>query len=317
MLRLPLAFLIVAGHANTLKFPLRANEQLVAYDYNIIKYPIHLLSDILFGPAVPLFFMISGFLFFMGLNHFDMVTYKQKIKRRAKTLLIPYLLWNFIYLLPTLANTLLGKYNYDVWYFIESLWIMPNQLDRISEMTMATPADPPLWFIRDLMVCLVLSPVIWFVARKKMICIIVVVLLAAPWFFSIPCLFPFPGISIPSLLFFMIGSMAAVWDVNIARWLSNVNMSKFLIGIFFILSIIELIMVDYSFSLNGESVSVTIEQNIYLHAILVLGGCFAFLFVAYRLASHVAGAWGGHFLCSQVTGCSSILQRRLFHVSVQ
>ncbi len=109
MLRLPLAFLIVIGHANILKFPLRTGDLLVSYNYGIIKYPIHLFSDILFGPAVPLFFMISGFLFFVGVNKFDTATYKCKILSRARTLLIPYLIWNLIYLLPPISQNLIGE----------------------------------------------------------------------------------------------------------------------------------------------------------------------------------------------------------------
>lgn len=247
LLRLPLAFLIVAGHANTLKFPLGAADgNLVVYDIDFIKYPIHLMSDTLFGPAVPLFFMISGFLFFAGQNEYDVTTYKQKMLRKAETLLIPYLIWNIVYLMPTLVTTLMGKHDYGVWYFVSSLWIDPNQYDRITEMTMATPADPPLWFIRDLMVCMVLSPVVWFVVRHKWTCIVVLSLSALPYMLCMPYQYPFPGISVPSILFFSLGSAIAVWKIDMARWLNNTNLSWILIGVYAVLAVMVLSQVDYS-----------------------------------------------------------------------
>lgn len=48
-LRFPLAALVVFGHANVLSFPLTD----IHSTYNIIQYPILLLSQIFFYPAVP------------------------------------------------------------------------------------------------------------------------------------------------------------------------------------------------------------------------------------------------------------------------
>lgn len=44
--------------------------------------------------AVPLFFLISGYLFFA--KKWNMRIYKEKLKRRVHSLLIPYLLFNLI-----------------------------------------------------------------------------------------------------------------------------------------------------------------------------------------------------------------------------
>lgn len=174
---------------------------------------------------------------------------------------------------------------------------------------MATPADPPLWFIRDLMVCMVLSPVIWFVISRKVICCILILLFAVPWFLNIPCLYPFPGVSIPSIFFFMIGSIAAFWNIDIAKWFNNIKRTYLWLSVYILLSIIELVMIDYSISIDGERVVIKIIQNAYLHALLVFIGCFAFISIVYRLTGSVSGNLGGHFLCSQVIGCSFISQK--------
>ena len=62
--------------------------------------------------AVPSFFLISGYLFFKQKEILNMHAYKEKITKRFHTLLIPYILWNIIYLLmPFLIHYGLGWHN--------------------------------------------------------------------------------------------------------------------------------------------------------------------------------------------------------------
>lgn len=56
--------------------------------------------------AVPLFF-ISGYLFFFR-TAFSVDVYKKKLKSRIKTLLIPYLFWNFVVLVGHWIVTVLS-----------------------------------------------------------------------------------------------------------------------------------------------------------------------------------------------------------------
>ena len=46
--------------------------------------------------AVPTFFLISGYYFFYKIKDFTFDNYKDKLKKRIRTILIPYLLWNAI-----------------------------------------------------------------------------------------------------------------------------------------------------------------------------------------------------------------------------
>lgn len=59
--------------------------------YSIINF----FSDVLPCIGVPLFFFISGFLFFYK-KEFNGTVYRQIMHRRATTLMLPYFLWNFI-----------------------------------------------------------------------------------------------------------------------------------------------------------------------------------------------------------------------------
>lgn len=58
-------------------------------------YVMFLLSNVIGRLSVPMFFLISGFLFFREgtLTH---IGYTAKLYSRLHTLLIPYLLWNLI-----------------------------------------------------------------------------------------------------------------------------------------------------------------------------------------------------------------------------
>ena len=46
--------------------------------------------------AVPVFFIISGYFFFYQTKAFGKEAYSKKLRKRIKTLLIPYLLWNLL-----------------------------------------------------------------------------------------------------------------------------------------------------------------------------------------------------------------------------
>lgn len=58
--------------------------------YSLLR---HVISEELARIAVPLFFFVSGFLFFYR-SEFSLKTYGQKLKKRVRTLLIPYIFWN-------------------------------------------------------------------------------------------------------------------------------------------------------------------------------------------------------------------------------
>lgn len=73
--------------------------------YNIIRVTI---SRIISHCAVPIFFLISGYLFFQGLHEWDTKTWKRKIRSRVKTLLIPYILWILFFILFILAQKVGG-----------------------------------------------------------------------------------------------------------------------------------------------------------------------------------------------------------------
>lgn len=55
--------------------------------------------NVLVSSAVPAFFMISGWLFFWNVKEWNGQVYFKKMRSRCFSLLIPYLLWNCLFIL--------------------------------------------------------------------------------------------------------------------------------------------------------------------------------------------------------------------------
>lgn len=119
--------------------------------------------------AVPTFFLISGFLFFYKTETFTTGTYKYKLRKRFRSLLLPYLIWNLIYMgyvfiVQCFAPSLTSPdrkmiADYSLIDFVDSFW----HYDGVSY---GGPIYGPLWFIRDLIVIDVLSPLLFFLIKK-------------------------------------------------------------------------------------------------------------------------------------------------------
>jgi len=110
------------------------------------------------------FFVISGYFFlrFLKEEEFGTRWVLAKWKKRIRTLLIPYLIWNAIAVLAVLAkNEIFGLLNLGKDY---------GELQTLSFGPLSWfffgPADFPLWFMRDLMILSLLAPLMYIVFKK-------------------------------------------------------------------------------------------------------------------------------------------------------
>ena len=178
-----------------------------------------IFSEGLCTVAVPIFFIISGYLFFIKLEQWDKKIWLDKLKRRAKTLLLPYLLWNLIALLVSLGMLYLrarlrgGTPDIAAWYNgmggIKAFW---------DTGTAGFPFNYPLWFLRELIVLVVLSPLIYIYAKKAGI--VGLVLLFAAYIL----LFPLGrrGLFMIGLFYFTLGAYLSIRKIDFTelfkRW---------------------------------------------------------------------------------------------------
>ena len=172
--------------------------------------------------AVPIFFIMSGYLFFGRMPNWDWNLYGQKLRRRVRTLLLPYIGWNLFHIVhlswPTLMKIFSGQRT------IDSLWALLNKLGGFRmifdshlnrpvptnifgiPMEVTGPVLMPLWFMRDLMIIILFAPLVYWLLKKFGRW--VVAILAAC--FVLNLWFPIHGTSIYCTFWFTLGSYFAV-----------------------------------------------------------------------------------------------------------
>jgi succinoglycan biosynthesis protein ExoH len=132
------------------------------------------LRDSLFRIGVPCLSAISGYLLFRdGGETFD---YGKTIRRKAKTILLPFLLWNsaFFLLVLILQNRGIGD-----GYLPDIASAGPHTLATLLLAVDGTPIDLPLYFLRDLFVCILLSPLLAALLRRHPVPVLAALLLLA------------------------------------------------------------------------------------------------------------------------------------------
>lgn len=118
--------------------------------------------------AVPLFYLISGYLFFLKVPD-GLFSIVQKMKKRCRTLLIPYLVANILtFLFYALLNVITWKMpaidkvvNFKVLDVLmeKGLWA------TLELVFIAPPIAFQLWFVKYLMVVILFSPLIYFALK--------------------------------------------------------------------------------------------------------------------------------------------------------
>lgn len=100
-LRFPLILFVVAIHlvGEDLRLP-----QWGTSDWFYL-YTTEFISHSLARIAVPMFFFISGYYAFYKKDWSQRSVWTAELKKRVKTLLVPYLLWNSLYIIILLSKT--------------------------------------------------------------------------------------------------------------------------------------------------------------------------------------------------------------------
>jgi surface polysaccharide O-acyltransferase-like enzyme len=202
LLRFPLIVGVVFGHAFGSNVGLAYGKvglaQLTGLSF-VIQYYI---SEILAPVTVPLFYFMSGFLFFESFDG-SFNKYYNKLKSRFRTLLIPFIFWNLLTLLiVALAHAGSTSSMYLSGRFASiSSFSAYDYLNKTFGFT-CYPAAYQFWFIRDLMIMVVFSPLIYVLIRHIPRLTLFVLLIV--WIFDLSHLYT-P--SSESILFFFIGGL--------------------------------------------------------------------------------------------------------------
>lgn len=272
LLRLPLMILIVCVHVDYTTLALVPHNALS-------NGMVFLFTRVFARVSTPAFFFISGYYFFFPKENkesFDLHLYKSKLKRRIKSLLVPYLFWNLLFFVFKFA--------------------MDRGEARFSLMQLAgypVPFAIQFWFIRDLMIMVLCSPLIYWIIRKTKF--VSVLLLLVLWLMD-------TGFEMcNSLLFFFMGAYFSIEKKDVVGLLKKIKYYPLIL--FFIFIILNFVFnfsaSDSMFDLQGNrqvyylcrtlgmvsvfSAAYFLTKRLKLKAVSIAGSFTFFLF-----ATHVA-----------------------------
>ena len=165
-----------------------------------------LLSHNIGRMAVPCFFLFSGYLYFRKMEKWSGSFYLSQQKKRLKTLVLPYILWNIlniaiVFIKGTAFNALGMDGSGDI-NFIKST--------SFYEL-MVMPIDLPLWYLRDLICMTFLAPLFYYLFRytKSLGIIVLLLLYFTTWEL------PFRGFSLTAIFYFGLGAYWGIGKQNI------------------------------------------------------------------------------------------------------
>ena len=154
-------------------------KNLAYYDFGdahgTLIYVLNQIMSETFGRvAVPFFFLQSGYwMFRYDIHNKKSNILKRKLKKKATSLCIPYLLWNtwgvlFCQIMPRLPLMPFRIYNGQV---------VDITLSNILKGVLLHEFYIPFWFMQDLIVLTALSPVLVILLRKRYTAYITVIIL--------------------------------------------------------------------------------------------------------------------------------------------
>jgi len=219
--------LILYLHSYNIKMNF-ANESIKVYKGTFSYIIQDFVSDGICRIAVPIFFTLSGFLFFINIEQFTIRIYNQKIRKRINSLLVPFLIWSGIGILLFALLQLAPESNpYFSRHIIEKFTFV-DYLNR----WLIYPLTYQLWFLQELMVLSLISPIIYLLVKYVRHSGIIFII--AIWFFD----FTIPQLSVfwsDGILFFVLGSYLAILKINVTVKFSAKHL--ILLGIFWLMLI--------------------------------------------------------------------------------
>lgn len=181
--RLPLIILVTYAHSYG---GIRGGYSLLGSGWDAYEVLKLMISQTLVKVAVPAFFVMSGYLFFANVEKLTKEVYWQKLKRRVKTLLIPYIVWNLL---------------------------MALKLQEISLATFIAPANMPLWFLRDLIMVSMVTPILYIGVKRLgwwLALILVPIYLTGVWAVQ-------PDVNPYAICFFTFGAMLSIRKMDLVE----------------------------------------------------------------------------------------------------
>jgi len=177
--------------------------------FKVIAYTQNFISSMLGRCAVPLFYIISGYLFYLNIPN-GIVSIIDKIKKRIKSLVLPYILSALFFVAFGVSVALVPGTNRFMNSSILSLF-NENWLDILIKTFYGKNGSAPmafqLWFLRDLIILVLFSPIWYFLYKYFKWYWLLLVLI-----FNI--IYPIQTVPLLALLWFGIGGYLKNFNLN-------------------------------------------------------------------------------------------------------
>ena len=148
------SLLVIWGHSYNAELFLGRTEEMA-----LVYRAEHWLGDYVSQIAVPGFFMISGYLFY---RNFTWEKLQEKWDRRIRSLLTPYILWNFLYYLGYVAGSRLP------WVTdVVGKGEVPFTLSHMVDAVISYRYNYVFWYLYQLILLTALAPVLYQVLKRS------------------------------------------------------------------------------------------------------------------------------------------------------
>lgn len=257
-----LIILVVLCHSNN--FLIKFNSESVLLEQGFNTFIQNFISLGIAKIASPLFFIIAGYFFFLSIKKGSIPEFFSKYQKRVRTLVLPYLLWTtygvLFYL--TLQSIPLSK------PFFTSDLIVDLSFAQILSKIFINPIPYQLWFIRDLIVLIIISPILYWLIKRLKFYIIFILFFA--WLYN----FNYVIFTSRALFFFSFGALLSIQGIKIQNSKLN-NQYVFFIFIWMILLLIKTTL-NYNHFENGSLISL-------FHNLSILFGILSIWFLYDRI----------------------------------
>jgi fucose 4-O-acetylase-like acetyltransferase len=175
----------------------------------VVKFVRDIVSGGIADIAVPLFYLLSGFLFFYGAQ-WTRATYAAKLRTRAQTLLVPYVAWNVLtVLLVAIAQAIPATSRLFSAGYVPIVSMNWTEVLDVALGVTKAPIAYQFWFIKDLMLLVIAAPLIHVLACRAGL--VFLVACGGAWALDV---FPAHALDTEAVLFFYLGALVALRGGN-------------------------------------------------------------------------------------------------------
>ncbi|QTQ16753.1 acyltransferase family protein [Treponema parvum] len=267
-LRFLLSVLVVFSHNNYTSEMIAGavNKGGISYIFCPNKFTIwlqYIISNGFASCSVPIFFLFAAYL-----QSRKNDSYGTLLRKRAKSLLLPYFLWIGIYLIyqifgkliiaklfpSILAHPGITVSTWGIKNWISYIWGYGKYMG-LDEIGCNPVAAEQFWFVRDLMILVLISPILRYFMKVIPICFFIS--LTILYLVEIPVYF----VSTSALFYYSVGLYWGIFNLQLLENIDRVSWIEMVVGYIFILVV-------------GR---VFITELIFVNEIKILISCIFFL----------------------------------------